>query len=215
MGGCKKVALGCGIVMLILFIVIGLGAWWIYANIRSLGADFATTLLKNSMKELKLPADQEERIFKRLDQVSQKFKDQEITLEQVAHIVEVIGESPLIPAGSALVVDRAYLDKSGFDDVEKEEARLAIRRFVRGTIDNSIPEERSNAVLDTISSTDPDTEEREFHETLTDEQLRIFITEARKAADEAEIPGDIPEINFADEFDKAIDKALADLQKDS
>ena len=209
--GCQKVLLGCGVVLLIFLIAGGLFIWWLTANFRRIGADFTTKMLKQGMRELQLPDDQQTRIFQRIDQISQQFKDEEITLEQVGHIFEVIGESPLMPAGTALLVQRTYLDKSGLTEAEKEAARLSIRRFARGTIEQSIPEERSNEVLDLISTKDSQDNSRQFEETLTDAQLRLFIAEAKKAADEAEVAAEIPEINFADEFDKAVDEALADL----
>lgn len=213
--GCQKVIIGCGIVLLILLIAGGLFIWWLTANFRRIGADYTTKMLKQGMRELKLPADQQTRIFQRIDQISQQFKDQETTLEQVGHILEVIGESPLMPAGTALLVQRAYLDKSGLAEAEKEAARLSIRRFARGAIAKSISEEHTNEVLDLISTKDSQDNQRQFEETLTDAQLRLFIAEAKKAADEAGVAAEIPEINFADEFDKAVDQALADLPDES
>jgi len=207
MSGCSKVAIGCGGIALFGIIVAAIAAWYIANNVRELGADLAAGAMKNGLKELKLPADQQQRIFARIDEVSQNFKDKKITLEQVGQIFQEIAEGPLMPAGMSLVVERAYLDESGFEEDEKDAARIATRRFTHGTIRQMIPEQQVNAVLDTISSVN-DENNREFRHPISDEELRAFVAAAKQAADDAEVPEDVPEVNFADEFDKAIDEAL-------
>jgi len=207
MSGCSKVAIGCGGIALFGIIVAAIAAWYIANNVRELGADLAAGAMKNGLKELKLPADQQQRIFARIDEVSQNFKDKKITLEQVGLIFLEIAEGPLMPAGMSLVVERAYLDESGFEEDEKDAARIATRRFTHGTIRQMIPEQQVNAVLDTISSVN-DENNREFRHPISDEELRAFVAAAKQAADDAEVPEDVPEVNFADEFDKAIDEAL-------
>ena len=207
MSGCSKVAIGCGGIMVFGIIVAGIAVWYITANARELGADLAAGVMKNGLTELKLPADQQQRIFARIDEVSQNFKDKKITLEQVGLIFKEIAEGPLMPAGMSLVVERAYLDKSGFEEQEKDAARIATRRFTHGTIRQMIPEQQVNSVLDTISSVKGENN-REFRHPVSDEELRAFVAAAKQAADDADVPEDVPEVNFADEFDKAIDEAL-------
>lgn len=207
LSGCAIAAIGCGVVSLLVIIVGGLGVWWLSQNARQLGADFAATALKEGLKELDLPADQRTRIDARIDDVAQQFKDEKLTLEEVVHIFEKIGQGPLMPAGLALVVKRAYVRDSGLSDDEKARAETAIHRFARGCIDKSIPESTSDSVLDLISTKDPGGN-RQFKQTLTDDELREFIAAAKQAADDASVAEEVPEVNFADEFDTAIDEAL-------
>lgn len=70
-----------------------------------------------------------------------------------------------------------------------------------------IPEATIDSVLDHVSVKKPDNQ-REFKETLTDEEIRAFIEAATKASDDAEVPAEVPTINFADEFDRAVNEAL-------
>jgi hypothetical protein len=207
MSGCAKAAIGCGVIMVFGSIVTGIAVWYITANAREFGADITAEMMKNGLTELKLPANQQQRIFARIDEVSQNFKDKKITLEQVGLIFKEIAEGPLMPAGMSLVVERAYLDKSGFEEQEKDAARIATRRFTHGTIRQMIPEQQVNSVLDTISSVNHENN-REFRHPVSDEELRAFVAAAKQAADDADVPEDVPEVNFADEFDKAIDEAL-------
>lgn len=207
MSGCAKVGIGCGIALVILTIVVGIGAWYVTSHMRELGADLATAALKGALEELKIPDDQEQRIVQRIDDLGQMFKDGKIELEDVGRIVDGITKGPLIAAGMALATERAYLDKSGLDDAEKEVARISIRRFTHGAMRENIPQEEVNSVLDTISTIDAEGT-RQFRSPVSDDELRAFIEAAKQAADKNEIPENVPEINFADEFDKAVDRAL-------
>ncbi len=126
--------------------------------------------MKEGLQELQLPDDQRKRIFDQTDEVSKRFKDGKITIEEVGEIFKNIVESPLMPAGMALVVNRVYLRDSGLDDDEKAAARVVIQRFTHGTINKSIPEAEVNKVLDTISTKDGQGN-RQFRQPLTDEEL--------------------------------------------
>ena len=112
----------------------------------------------------------------------------------------------------ALFVKRVYIRDSGLSDDEKAAAEIAIHRFARGVIDESIPEAEREAVLDTISSENAQGQ-REFKQKLTDDEVRAFVNAAKQAADDAGVAEEVPEINFADEFDKAIDEALGETAK--
>jgi hypothetical protein len=207
LSGCAIAGIGCGIVLLLLLVFGGIAAWWIATNARSMGADIASTALKEGLKELDLPVDQQTRINARIDDVAQQFKDEKLTIEEVVQIFEKVSQGPLMPAGTALFVKRVYIRDSGLNDEEKTAAELAIQRFARGAIDGSIPEAEREAVLDTISTKDAQGQ-RQFKQKLTDDEVRTFIDAARQAADDAGVANEVPEINFADEFDKVVDEAL-------
>ena len=179
------------------------------SNWRFLAAETGSLVIKTAIRELQIPAQQRRRIDRRLDQLAQQYADGDLSDEQLGQILKVISESPLLPAGSALVVERQYLDQSGLDTDEKEAARREIQRFAYGSLDESIPPDTVNAVLDTISDRESPEGPRTFRQSLTDDELRDFVVAATEAADEAGVPAEVPEINFADEFDKAVDEALA------
>ena len=207
LSGCAIAGIGCGVIVVLLLIVAGIGAWWVSKHGRQLGTDFAVTAMKEGLKELDVPDDQRQRMHARIDEVGQQFKEGKLELQQVGAIFEKLSQSPILPAGVSLFVKRVYIRDSGLDDVEKEAAHLAIQRFSRGVIDESIPEAERESVLDRISTKDLNGN-RQFKQKLTDAELRDFIEAVTKAADDAGVAAEVPEINFADEFDKAIDEAL-------
>lgn len=207
LSGCAIAGIGCGVIIVLLLIAVGIGAWWVSRHGRNFGTDLAVTAMKEGLKELDVPDDQRQRMHARIDDVGRQFKDGELELQQVVLIFEKLSQSPILPAGVSLFVKRVYIRDSGLDDDEKEAAHVAIQRFSRGVIDESIPEAERESVLDMISTKDPNGN-RQFKQKLTDAELRAFVAAVTKAADDAGVPDEVPEINFADEFDKAIDEAL-------
>ena len=191
-------------------IAVVIGGWWVAKNARQFGTDIAVSAMKEGLNELEVPDDQRARMHDRIDDVGQQFKDGKLELDQVLAIFKKLSESPIMPAGISLFVKRVYIRDSGLDEEEKAAADIAIQRFSRGVIDKSIPEAKREAVLDMIS-TKKANNNREFKQKLTDEELRAFLKAVTEAADEAEVPAEVPEINFADEFDKAINEALGDV----
>ena len=206
--GCRNVLIGCGCLTAVSFALVLAGTFWVVSNWRFLAAESSSLFIKSAIRELEIPVTQRQRINQRLDQLAQQFTDGELTDEQLGRILKNISEGPLLPAGSALVVERQYLDKSGLDAVEKEAARRAIQRFAHGSLDESITPETVSDVLDTISDSGGPEGQRQFRQFLSDDDLRDFITAATVAADEAGVPAEVPDVNFADEFDKAVDVAL-------
>lgn len=211
MSGCAIAAIICGVLFVLFLIAAGLGLWWLKNNGRALGTDLATSAMKEGLNEVDIPADQRQRIDSRIDNIGQQFKDGELEFEQVVSIFEKISESPLMSAGMSLFFKRAYLQNSGLSEEEKEAAEVSIQRFTRGAIDKSISAETSESAMDLISTKDAEGN-REFKEKLSDNELRAFLAAITTAADDAGIPEIVPEFNFADEFDKAVDEALGNIE---
>lgn len=209
LSGCAIAGIGCGVIVVLGLIAVAIGGWWVANNVREFGTDIAVTAMKEGLNELEVPDDQRKRMHARIDDIGQRFKDGEFEFEQVAAIFQKLSESPILPAGVSLFVKRVYIRDSGLDEEEKAAADIAIQRFSRGVIDNSISEAKREEVLDLISSKDMNGN-RQFKQKLTDDELRNFIEAVTEAADEAGVPAEVPEINFADEFDEAIDEALGE-----
>ncbi|NQV26629.1 MAG: hypothetical protein HQ518_19915 [Rhodopirellula sp.] len=210
LSGCAIVGIGCGVIVVLALIAAVIGGFWIANNGREFGTDLAVSAMKEGLNELEVPDEQRTRMHDRIDDVGEQFKEGKLEMQQVVAIFKKLSESPILPAGVSLFVKRVYIRDSGLDDAEKAAADIAIQRFSRGVIDKSIPEAKREAVLDMISTKRADGN-REFKQKLTDDELRDFLKGVTEAADEAGVPAEVPEINFADEFDKAIDEALGEV----
>jgi hypothetical protein len=207
LSGCAIAGIGCAVIFVLGLIAVVFSGFWVANNVREIGTDFAVSAMKEGLNELEVPDDQRKRMHDRIDDVGQQFKDGKLEIEQVMAIFKKLSESPILPAGVSLFVKRVYIRDSGLDEEEKAAADIAIQRFSRGVIDRSIPDAKREAVLDMISTKDVNGN-RQFQQKLTDDELRAFIKAVTETADEAGVPTEVPEINFADEFDKAIDEAL-------
>lgn len=205
--GCAKVAIGCGILSLIAIIVGAISIWYVASNLREWGTDITLEAMKEGMQELQLPVDQQEHINSRLAELGQQFKDKKITFLQLGNIAKKLAEGPFGAASMTRVIEKVYLEPSGLTDEEKAAAKTTIKRFSQGVIQKTISDEDTTTVLDTISTVNAEGQ-REFKTPVTDEQLKAFLAAAKKAADDGNVPAEVPEVNFADEFDKAVTEGL-------
>lgn len=205
----RNVFLGCGCLMVLMFVSVVGVVWYIAANAKGIAADVAGSFMVQAIKDSKLPQDQKDRLTNRITQLKDDVKSDKITLEQLGKIAESLGKSPLIPAGTVYFIDEQYLKKSGLDDEEKERGKRSVQRVTRGMISKRISEAELQTVLAAISEPDPShAGKTKLKDKVTDEELREFIDRAEALADEKDIEDEPFEINIADEFDKAIDEAL-------
>ena len=123
-----------------------------------------------------------------VNRVADAFREGRLSMEQTALIMQEVVESPLMTTIIASAAEQHYLDKSGLNDEERAEARVTLQRFLRGSIDGKINEQTMDAALSHVATKKPDGS-WEFREKVSDEELRAFLGEAKRAADEAEIAG--------------------------
>jgi len=209
--GCAKVAIGCGIFLIIALIVAGISIWYVSSNLREWGTDLTLQAMKEGMKEMDLPVEQQDRINRQLAELGQQFKDDKISMQQLGNIAQKLAQGPFAAASMTRVIEKAYLDPSGLTDAEKAAARTTIKRFSHGVIHEMISDQDITTVMDTISTVNSKGQ-REFITPITDEQLKAFLAAAKKAADAGKVPAEVPEVNFADEFDKAVTEGLNEGQ---
>ena len=205
MSGCTKLAIGCGVVCVVGFIGAGVGVMWLASNAREFGAGLAAQAFKAALAKVEIPAEQREKLLRRIDDAAQKFADNEMTFDQVEKLFEALAKGPIMLAALPLAAEKNYLEKSGLSDDEKSAAHVTIKRLVYGTLHELIPRDTVVSVLETLTTENNDGS-RELHENVSDQQLQAFLDAAKTAADDAEVPDDVPDVNFADEVEKVFDE---------
>jgi 2-hydroxychromene-2-carboxylate isomerase len=116
-------------------------------------------------------------------------------------------ESPLMPLFVVMAIERNYFDHSKLSDEEKAEGRQSLKRFVRGAFDEKIKEPGIDSVMSHVADRRGD-DRWHLRQSVSDEELRAALAEAKKQADEAGIP-DAPEnIDPSDEVKRIIDESL-------
>lgn len=211
-GGSRRggVLQGCLIVLgIVLLLAIAAGVV-VAMNWRTWSADGLAVGVRKAVEETTLPEDQKLGITRQVDALAQDFKDGKVTLEQMARVFEQIAESPLLPLGAVLVAEEAYIKPSAMTPEQKAEAGLHISRFARGVAEKRIEREKIDVVLAPISKRGAQQGDYELQEpqNVSVPELELMVAEAKKFADEANIPLERFQVDIAAELSKAIDQAL-------
>lgn len=221
-GGWQK---GCLIAFgIVMVIVIGLGitAALTWKRFAAMGVNAIAT---NAVTSSQLPQDQKDRILTKITGVTSDFKDGKVSFPEMMHVMESVANSPLIPLAVMAGVEAKYFAKSGLIADEKAAAKVAIQRFSHGVADGKLTMTDMSTAMDSIatrsstttvttssgSSTTTTSSQNNFQlkPTVTDEELRKFIGDVKEKADKAQIAEEVPEMNIAEEIEKAIDAGLA------
>ena len=221
-GGWQKGCLIAFVVVLVIAIALGVTAALTWRRIFASGVNSAATAM---VTQSALPQDQKDRILTKITGVTTDFKDGKLSMPQVMHVMESVVESPLIPLAVMAGVEAKYFAKSGLSADEKTAAKVAIQRFSHGVADQKLTmndmgdamapiSTRTSVVTTTTggtSSVQVSSQQGNFQlkPTVTDEELRTFIAEVKSKADKAQIADEVPELNIADEIEKAIDAGIA------
>lgn len=206
--GClKSCFMGCLFVAVILFVVGLVLAFWVARHWREWAADFGSQVVKESLDQTDLPEAEKAEIGVEVDRLARAFREGKISTERAAALVQNLAASPLATSIIVSVVDSKYLDRSGLSDEEKAEGRKSLARFARGVLDNDIPEASRDATMQKMATKDA-AGNWQLKQSVTDDELRVFLAAAKSDADAAQI-GDQPEVvDPSEELRKIIDEAL-------
>lgn len=204
----KGCLLGCLAVVVVLLVVGIVATIWISRNWRTWSAAVATQAVNQAIDESELPAEEKNQIKVDVDRFFDAFGEGRISMEQVGQLVQKFADSPLVTALVASAVETKYLNDSGLSDEEKADAKVTLQRFLRGAIDNKIHQPSMDAALRNVADKQPDGNWK-FRDKVTDEEMRAFFVEAKKAADEAQIPEQPEQFDPSDEVKRIIDETMA------
>jgi len=202
--GCGK---GCLVVTLICVAILLIGGTYIALNYRSLGARLVSYVVKKTIEQSDLPADQKQALITRVEKLRTDFIDGKITDEQLERIGKELVEGPLLPVGMVLFIEQQHVTPSGLSDDEKKAAHLTLQRLARGVIEKKIDYAKLDPMFAVISTTDSEGK-KELKKKITDTEMRDFLTLAQREVDAAKIPEEPLQIDLAKEFDAAIERAM-------
>jgi len=192
---------------IVLALMLGGGIWvalawkgWVAAGVERLSTGV--------IAQTKLPEDQKASINARLTQLTTDFKDGKISTGQLTGVVEEVSNGPIFPLAAVTAAEMEYVDPSALPDEEKAAGRLSLQRFARGVAEGTISKDEINTIWMMITTPDA-AGNRQVKKSLTQEELRSVLAEAKLKADKAAVPEEPFTINYATEFNKAVDRALA------
>jgi len=203
---------GCLIGCLFAF-VIGVGVcggvvWYVACNVKEIASDMTRGLIVGAVENSELDKEEKQAIIAQVDRVVDKYKSGEISTEDLGRIMEELGESPLFGAIMIYSIEAKYVAPSGLSDEEKEQARVTFQRVLRGVYEERINPNELEPLTEHMTIEMPDGS-RQLKESVTDQELRDFLAQCKKKADEAEVPDEPFEVKISEEFRRAVDRALS------
>ncbi|MFW6058817.1 MAG: hypothetical protein ACODAQ_01465 [Phycisphaeraceae bacterium] len=209
-----KIGLGCGVAALVCVFICAGGVWWTYSNARRLASGAVTSIITTAINDSNLSAEQKQRLVERVSDLKDRYDTGQITMQQLGRVAEELAESPLLYVGMVMFAEQHYIATSSLSDQEKEQARRTLDRFARGLHEEEIDPQVIDHVTDPIATTDAQGN-RQLKEHPTDDELRTFLARAREEADNADVPDEPFEVDLADEFDRAVERALQERVSDA
>ncbi len=198
---------GCLISFVVLAVAAALVVYWISQNWRDLASSIGSDALKEGINATELPDQEKADIEVQIDRLAVELREGRLTGRQMQFIVEQVAESPLMTIIVASAIERKYIANSGLDEAEKVAGRQTIRRFLRGSIDGEINRAGIDAAMQHVA-TRKEGNNWELKGRVSDEDLRSFLIEAKKQADDADIPMEADDIDPSDEFQRIVDEAM-------
>ena len=210
-GGCLKV-IGCGCLTLVLITIVA--GVYLYSNwetlTRSAGANLIEFTADSMMDGFDVPEEEQLEVMAELEVFTQRIRTGELpAMESSSSLLAALAESNAAPAlGYFLFVD-TYITNGGLAEEEKAGAEMQVQRFLRGTIENSIPSETVDEIVDRCMKKKPDgtpADEVALRDDIQPEELREILKDMRLAADDADVPKEPYDIDLSaivrDELDQ-------------
>jgi hypothetical protein len=204
--GWRSCLTGCLIALVILVVIAILVGVWVARNLRDWAAHLATEGIRQGIASSQLPAQEQQEIMVQVDRVAKAFREKTMSFEQLRILAEKLAKSPLMSLIVASTIEKQYFAKSGLSDQERTEGSQTLQQFIRGAIDEKINEAGIDAAMAHVADRDAQGQWK-LRPTLTDEDLRAFLAEAKKQADAAGIPKQPADIDPSEEIKKIIDEA--------
>jgi tRNA C32,U32 (ribose-2'-O)-methylase TrmJ len=200
--------IGCLVIGVVCVVVCGGVVWYIARNVKQIASNVARETIVSMVRQSDLDPEEKQAIIAQVDRVVGQFKSGQITTEQLGRVFEEVGKSTVIQALLVASLEKQHLARSGLSDEEKQTAHLTLQRVLRGIHEQKIKQDDLEPALQHLSSGTPGGP-RQLKDSISDEQLRAFLAECKRVAEQAEIPEEPFQLKLSDEFRRAIDRALA------
>ncbi|MDP7019444.1 MAG: hypothetical protein QGG36_26845 [Pirellulaceae bacterium] len=194
--------IGClGIVILSGVAIVG-SVWWVASNTHRL----VKTAIVTAVETSDLNEQDKAAVRGQVERVFEAYDNGEIDERKFKDIVQEISSSPIMSIPVVTFLEQQYVSQSGLNDEEAAAAKITVQRLARGVIERKISKATVDGLVDMISEPG---QEGQIKAQLSDEELRAFLAECKRLADEVSIPEEAYVVNIGEEVRKAVDRALA------
>ena len=199
---------GCCIAAAVFLVLALTAAWYVSGHWRSWTGSGARILLEQTLDESSLSETEQEDIQEQVERVLTAFEAGNLTEVQMEMLIDEMARSPLSALMVSFTMEKKYFDSSGLGDEEKETGRTTLQRCVRGLFDGDLTEEDADTVLGHVGTKNSEGH-WEFHDTVTDDELRQFLAAAKERADAAGVAETVEEVDPSDEVRRIVDSILS------
>ena len=203
-------ATGCLIAIIVVVLIIVGGGVYVAKNFKSWAAAGITAAMSLMIEQSDLPDGEKSEIVDILNQVKEEYLAGDISLEELGHILEAMADCPAISMGIVVQFEASYIESSNLSDEEKRDSKLALNRFAQGLTSGAIGWEEIEAIVAPISETNAEGDMTlKDPARVTDDEIREVVAAVKLAADHADIPEHLLEIDISESFRQTIEQALA------
>lgn len=203
--------IGCLIVGAISLVICAGVGFYAYKQGPTLMVQGSREIVKTLLDESELPEEERVAIFTEFDRVGDAFISGELNMQGLGELIQELVESPVMALPMIQAIDAKYLESSGLSEQEKAEARDTIQRVAFGVMNDKFDQfeikSLTRHVMKNPNSTDP-AEQQQLKTSLTDDELRAFLTDAKQLCDDKEIPLEDSEIRISEKLREIIDRKL-------
>jgi hypothetical protein len=184
-----------GIIFLLLVLVCGGCVTYLVMNARSLVTGALVDVLTEMIAQSELPQEQKDRILADIGTIHTAINKKEIKLAQVGTFIERLGDANFINLIVVEAVEVDYMTKVQPDEGRKAEIERVFTRFRRGIVEGAVSQGQVDQIMTQVAAHDG--QQVEMKQDLTAEDLEQVLAAMNKAADEAGVPDEDYQVDYA------------------
>ena len=212
--GCLKAAgIGCAVVAVI-GIIIGVVVVTQGKKLAKMGiAKGVSFTTKTVLQSTGLPQAEVDRAMVPINELSDKIRNDEISMEQVQRLTEAFTQGPVITMLYAVGFQFTLLGSSGLSPQEKADGEKTAQRFLRGVLDDKISGSEVERVIALYTE---DTQGASGQQmpmpkgSIPDDEVRQVLQIMSEAADKAGVSSEPAPVDVAGIIERTIDQALGE-----
>lgn len=203
-----------GIVFIVFVLICGGIVTYVVRNARSMMVSAMRGPMITMINETQLPDDQKTRLTDTVNNMMDDFESGAMSMKQAGQIMVGLTEGPFFNLINVEMLRAKHQETIDLEDEERTEVTMTFDRFQRGIYEEEISDAKMESVLDKVSKKDPNGEPM-LKENLTEEELTDAVEKMKKAADEADIPKESYQVDFASELQRVIDEACGTASQEN
>jgi hypothetical protein len=199
--------------LLILSILIIAGGYVGYRKVKEKGPHIIARMIEISAEgifvQIRLPEEEHKAAMNAIHSFTRDIREGKVKLQQGKRIAKALNDKALIGAIMIRSFESQYVHVSSLKDAEKGAAHQTLTRFAHGIIDDKIPRERLDTILNMISEDQENRNgNRRLKNAISEEELKDVLLSMKDAADHAQIENRAYEIDIAEIIREAIKKGM-------